>query len=209
MLVHRSRRARSLTLALCLLTVTASAAVAITPDQRPASAATSSYDPNGVLRHAYDLSGAGAPVFDPVQAPVPDSANALGQLLYDSLLHKQPNGSLVPALATSATITDPQTIKVVLRPGLQFQDGTKEISASWWLTWSELCSCQPVSAIAAQNTTNNPRQTRPSLLFRSQPPEPPIRWKSSMGSDLEKRGPRCKQLANTTASHDRLRAQTR
>ena len=49
---------------------------------------------------------------------------ALGQLLFDSLLHKEADGSLVPSLATGATVVDPQTIKVELRPGVKFQDKT-------------------------------------------------------------------------------------
>ena len=53
-----------------------------------------------------------------------DPSVALGQLLFDSLLHKQADGSLVPSLATGATVVDPQTIKVELRPGVKFQDKT-------------------------------------------------------------------------------------
>jgi ABC-type transport system substrate-binding protein len=48
----------------------------------------------------------------------------IGQLLDDSLLRQQPDGSLTPALATAATIVDPKTISVTLRPGISFQDGT-------------------------------------------------------------------------------------
>ena len=82
------------------------------------------YDPKGVLRWATDLSGPGEPVFDPAQMTVSDSGTALGQLLYDTLLRKQPDGSLTPQLAAKATIDDPQTLTVELRPGLKFQDGT-------------------------------------------------------------------------------------
>ena len=76
-----------------------------------------------MLRYAYDLAAVPL-VFDPVQATINDSGTAIGQLLYDSLLHKEPNGELVPSLATAATVVDPSTIKVELRPNLKFQDGT-------------------------------------------------------------------------------------
>ncbi len=80
------------------------------------------YDPNGVMKYALDLS---LPVaFDPVKATIDDTGNMLGQLLYDSLLRPQPNGSLAPELATAATIVDPSTISIKLRSGVQFQDGT-------------------------------------------------------------------------------------
>ena len=60
----------------------------------------------------------------PRPARLQDPSVALGQLLFDSLLHKQADGSLVPSLATGATVVDPQTIKVELRPGVKFQDKT-------------------------------------------------------------------------------------
>jgi peptide/nickel transport system substrate-binding protein len=86
-------------------------------------ATSSGYDPNGTLRFAYDLSQ-GTVVFDPVKVTTYDPAVVLGQLLYDSLLRQQPDGSLIPALATSATVVDPRTISVTLRPSVMFQDGT-------------------------------------------------------------------------------------
>ena len=121
MVRFRSRRAvRTLAVLVTALgTVTATTFAA-----GPATAAAApSYDPNGVLRYAYDLATVPL-VFDPVQATINDSGTAIGQLLYDSLLHKEPNGELVPSLATAATVVDPSTIKVELRPNLKFQDGT-------------------------------------------------------------------------------------
>jgi peptide/nickel transport system substrate-binding protein len=110
--------------ALAALLVAVSTITAATVAAGPsASAASPSYDPNGVLHYAYDLASI-APVFDPAKATIGDSGTALGQLLYDSLLHKQPNGQLVPSLATAATVVDPSTVKVTLRPNLKFQDGT-------------------------------------------------------------------------------------
>jgi peptide/nickel transport system substrate-binding protein len=87
-------------------------------------ATSSGYDPNGTLKFAFDLTGAGGPQFDPAKVTVYDSAVVIGQLLYDSLLRQQPDGSLTPALATSANVIDAETITVNLRPGLVFQDGT-------------------------------------------------------------------------------------
>jgi peptide/nickel transport system substrate-binding protein len=86
------------------------------------SSSSTSYNPNGVLNFALDLSV--PPAFDPTKETLDDTGNVLGQLLYDSLLRQQPNGSLTPELATVATIVDPQTITIKLRPGVDFQDGT-------------------------------------------------------------------------------------
>ena len=64
------------------------------------------------------------PVYDPVKMTVADSGTVLGQLLYDTLLRVEPDGTYTPEMAKSAKIVDPQTISVVLRPNLKFQDGT-------------------------------------------------------------------------------------
>jgi peptide/nickel transport system substrate-binding protein len=86
------------------------------------SASAAGYNPNGVMNFALDLSL--PPVFDPIKVTVDDTGDLIGQLLYDSLLREQPNGSLTPELATAATIVDPETISIKLRPGVTFQDGT-------------------------------------------------------------------------------------
>jgi peptide/nickel transport system substrate-binding protein len=91
--------------------------------QGATGAASSAYNPNGVIRYPFDFSQ-GEVAFDPVKATVADTGNVLGQLLDDSLLRPQPDGSLTPALATAASIINPQTISVTLRPGVSFQDGT-------------------------------------------------------------------------------------
>jgi len=88
------------------------------------TATSPGYDPNGTVKFAFDLSQAGGIQFDPAKVTVYDSAVVIGQLLYDSLLRQQPDGSLTPALATAATVSDPQTISVTLRSGVTFQDGT-------------------------------------------------------------------------------------
>jgi ABC-type transport system substrate-binding protein len=81
---------------------------------------------NGLLRIGYDLTGlAGDPVaFDPTQSHVVGDQIPWELPIYDSLLHYTASGALVPGLASSATIVNPQTIAVELRPGVQFSDGT-------------------------------------------------------------------------------------
>ena len=44
--------------------------------------------------------------------------------IYDSLLRQNADGSYSPGLAKSATVTDPQTIVVELKPNIKFSDGT-------------------------------------------------------------------------------------
>jgi peptide/nickel transport system substrate-binding protein len=105
----------------------ATSTTAATTGQAASTTAVSTaagYDPNGTLKFAFDLSQAGGVQFDPAKVTVYDSAVVVGQLLFDSLLRQQPDGSLTPALATAATVVDPQTISVTLRPGVTFQDGT-------------------------------------------------------------------------------------
>jgi ABC-type transport system substrate-binding protein len=119
---RRSISARSGSALLAVLALVGSLSVGA--GATTARAASTSYDPKGVLRLGYDVSGLGGPVFDPVKVTANDPGVALGQLLFDSLLHKQANGALVPSLATSATIVDPQTIKIALRSGVKFQDKT-------------------------------------------------------------------------------------
>jgi ABC-type transport system substrate-binding protein len=83
---------------------------------------SAAYNPNGVMNFAFDLS---VPIqFDPVQETIDDTGNFIGQLVDDSLFRTQPDGSFTPELATAATIVDPETISIKLRPGVVFQDGT-------------------------------------------------------------------------------------
>ncbi len=86
------------------------------------STSAAGYNPNGVMKFAFDLS---VPVaFDPVKETIDDTGDLIGQLVDDSLLRPQPNGSLTPELATAAAIVDPSTIAIKLRSGVRFQDGT-------------------------------------------------------------------------------------
>jgi len=83
-------------------------------------------DPRGVVRWGADLSGAqtGATMFDPFQSRIRTADLDEQWLIYGSLLRQTPDRELVPELAESATIVDPQTIEVVLREGVVFSDGT-------------------------------------------------------------------------------------
>jgi len=80
-------------------------------------------DPDGVVRVGVDLSGSGLPGFDPVKTQVLYIAMRYQSLVYDTLLRLGPEGE-VPGLATEATIVDPQTVEITLRPGLRFSDGS-------------------------------------------------------------------------------------
>jgi peptide/nickel transport system substrate-binding protein len=119
----RSRVVRAIVVAV-VAALAAVAAGSALPTPAGAAAAAPAYDPKGVLRWATDLTGPGMPVYDPAKMTVADSGTVLGQLLYDTLLRVQPDGSYTPELAKSAKIVDAQTIGVVLRPNLKFQDGT-------------------------------------------------------------------------------------
>src|SRR5688572_8272420 len=75
------------------------------------------------LRMPYDLGAFGGVKFDPTTPSNPNDWY-MQQWLYDSLLHQNADGSYSPALAKSATVKDPQTVEIELRPGLKFSDGT-------------------------------------------------------------------------------------
>jgi len=61
--------------------------------------------------------------FDPRQSTA-SSDGIIQTLVYGSLLRKTMDGDYEPHLAESATIVDPQTVEVELRPDLVFSDGT-------------------------------------------------------------------------------------
>ncbi|MDA8043939.1 MAG: ABC transporter substrate-binding protein [Actinomycetota bacterium] len=73
-----------------------------------------------------DLGGTSSePVtFDPTKSHVPMVQNPWDMAIYSTLLRPTPSGGYLPELATSATIVDPRTIAVQLRPGVVFSDGT-------------------------------------------------------------------------------------
>src|SRR5262245_52495850 len=85
--------------------------------------AVNDVDPNGVLRIGTQLTSGTANVqFDLPKAVSP--APPLTLLVYDTLLRARPGGTYESGLAKSATVVDPQTIKVELNPGIKFSDGT-------------------------------------------------------------------------------------
>jgi ABC-type transport system substrate-binding protein len=75
------------------------------------------------LRMPYDLAAFGGVKFDPTTPSNPNDWY-MQRWLYDSLLHQEADGSYTPALAKSATVKDPQTVEIELRPGLKFSDGS-------------------------------------------------------------------------------------
>ena len=66
-------------------------------------------------RCPYDLAAFGGVRFDPTTVPSPDDWY-VQQWIYDSLLRQNADGSYSPGLAKSATVVDPQTIEIELRP---------------------------------------------------------------------------------------------
>jgi peptide/nickel transport system substrate-binding protein len=80
----------------------------------------------GVVRWGIDLSNnaAGAIAFDPTVGQAPAAEEAWQLPLYDSLLRTSSIGSLVPGLASSASIVNSETVAIRLRPGIRFSDGT-------------------------------------------------------------------------------------
>ncbi|MGE0794533.1 MAG: ABC transporter substrate-binding protein [Acidimicrobiia bacterium] len=79
-------------------------------------------DPAGVLRLAYALVQPELKL-DPIQANAPTEF-WIHAMFTDSLLHQLEDGTYEPGLAEKATIVNPSTIRVELRSGLTFQDGT-------------------------------------------------------------------------------------
>jgi ABC-type transport system substrate-binding protein len=75
------------------------------------------------IKVPYDLAAFGGVRFDPTTTPSPADWY-MQQWIYDSLLRQNADGSYSPGLAKSATVVDPQTIEVELRPNQTFSDGT-------------------------------------------------------------------------------------
>jgi peptide/nickel transport system substrate-binding protein len=116
-----SRRRRTLGASLVFALLVAGCGKSGGPSASPSSAAT-----GGVVRWGIDLSNnaAGAIAFDPTVAQSASAEEAWQLPIYDSLLQTSSNGSLVPGLASSATIVNPETVAIRLRPGIRFSDGT-------------------------------------------------------------------------------------
>lgn len=96
------------------------------------------------------ISSAGNQIFfDPTKGTSGETTGYL-RYVYDSLLVHNINGTYSPELALSATITNPSTISVKLRPGVKFQDGT------------------PVNASAVQFTILRNKKANNSATMRQQ-----------------------------------------
>lgn len=82
--------------------------------------------PGATINWGIDMAGAtfGHTHLDPTQTSTLGGDFYWQLAIYDSFLHINPDGTYAPGLALSATVVDPQTIDVVLRPGLHFSDGT-------------------------------------------------------------------------------------
>jgi peptide/nickel transport system substrate-binding protein len=81
-------------------------------------------DPNGILKFATDLQVSGVDKgLDPIKSrSVGDFVQM--NLIYDTLLHAQDDGTYKPGLAQSYEVTGDNTVTLKLRPNLKFTDGT-------------------------------------------------------------------------------------
>ena len=81
-------------------------------------------DPNGVLKYATDLAGLGTDrALDPIKSrSITDFVQL--NMIYDTLLHAQDDGSYKPGLAQSYKVEGDNVVTVTLRPNLKFSDGT-------------------------------------------------------------------------------------
>ena len=80
-------------------------------------------DEQGVLRLAVAIRpNQGVMVYDIAALPTP--ALDIHELIYDTLLHAQMDGTYEPGIATGAEVTDPSTIEVTIREGVKFNDGS-------------------------------------------------------------------------------------
>ena len=125
--INSGSRARR---ALALLAIVAVAAAGCSSDKETTGGTDttkSKADPNGIIKVGYDLiQQPGAIVLgDPTKLDASaTSTDALYFLVYGRFMRKNADGTLTPQLAKSATITDKNTISIVLREGLTFSDGT-------------------------------------------------------------------------------------
>jgi peptide/nickel transport system substrate-binding protein len=129
--ITRSRRAR---VAFAVVAIVAMAATACSSSSKSSSdkgggssSTASKADPNGVIKVGYDLiQTPGATVLgDPTTAAaLGNSEDALFYMVFGRFLRANADGTFTPQLAKSATITDKNTIDIVLRAGETFSDGT-------------------------------------------------------------------------------------
>jgi ABC-type transport system substrate-binding protein len=90
-----------------------------------ASAGAASSGKYGNLTTGYDLSESINPIeFDPTQFTSSACCFAYDWPIYAGLLRETTSGSYVPDLASAATVVNPSTIDITLRPGLVYSNGT-------------------------------------------------------------------------------------
>lgn len=81
-------------------------------------------DPNGILKYATDLQVTGTDrALDPIKSrAISDFVHM--NLIYDTLLHAQDDGTYKPGLAEKYTVEGNNAVTLKLRPNLKFSDGT-------------------------------------------------------------------------------------
>ncbi|MGE0877448.1 MAG: ABC transporter substrate-binding protein [Acidimicrobiia bacterium] len=103
---------------------TAGAATSSGSSVAATTTAAQNIDANGILKVGFDLAAGSTPVtLDPIKSR--SAGDYVYQsLIYDSLIRMKPDGGFAPGLAESFSVVDPKTLKVTLRSGLTFTDGT-------------------------------------------------------------------------------------
>lgn len=81
-------------------------------------------DPNGILKYATDLQVTGTDrALDPIRSRAISDFVQMN-LIYDTLLHAQDDGTYKPGLAQSYKVEGDNSVTLTLRPNLKFSDGT-------------------------------------------------------------------------------------
>ena len=96
------------------------------PPSRRSGGLPADADPEGVVRLGYDLAAAsrGGFKWDPSTVTSPTTDMGIYQWVYGTLLRPNGEGELVPDLAESVEVPDPNTVEIVVREGLTLSDGT-------------------------------------------------------------------------------------
>ena len=90
-----------------------------------AAAGAASGGSYGDLTTGYDLSEAINPIeFDPAQFTSSACCFAYDWPIYAGLLRETTSGAYVPDLASAATVANPSTLDITIRPGLVYSNGT-------------------------------------------------------------------------------------
>lgn len=81
-------------------------------------------DPAGVVTFGERLISGQGVHFDPIQTRSEGSNIQWIELVFGTLMRQAEDGSIQPWMAEGAEIVDPQTVKITLRPGITFTDGS-------------------------------------------------------------------------------------